>query len=105
MKEELKSVLFPWSGSEGEVYYHHSATMAEELKKFTKKEVETHKDKKSTWIVIHDNVYDVTEFLEEVFCQLKIFYISCVRVLIVIYNLAASWRGGSFTRTSREGCD
>jgi len=39
--------------------------MAEELKKFTKKEVETHKDKKSTWIVIHDNVYDVTEFLEE----------------------------------------
>jgi len=39
--------------------------MAEELKKFTKKEVETHKDKKSTWIGIHDNVYDVTEFLEE----------------------------------------
>jgi len=51
-------------GSEGEVYYHQS-TMAQETKKFTKKEVESHKDKKSTWIIIHDNVYDVTEFLEE----------------------------------------
>jgi cytochrome b involved in lipid metabolism len=39
--------------------------MAEEMKKFTKKQVEGHKDKKSTWIIIHDNVYDVTEFLEE----------------------------------------
>jgi len=34
-------------------------------KKFTKKEVADHKDKKSTWLIIHDNVYDVTEFLEE----------------------------------------
>jgi len=39
--------------------------MAEQTKKFTRKEVESHKDKKSTWIIIHDNVYDVTEFLEE----------------------------------------
>lgn len=73
MKRELKSVLFPWSGSEGEAY--HRINMAEEtknLKKYSKKEVETHKDKKSTWLVIHDNVYDVTEFLEEV-SKFKVF--------------------------------
>lgn len=35
-------------------------------KKYSLKEVEAHKDKKSCWIVISDNVYDVTKFLEEV---------------------------------------
>jgi len=34
--------------------------------KFALKEVESHVDKKSCWIVIHNNVYDVTKFLEEV---------------------------------------
>ncbi|XP_021968211.1 cytochrome b5 [Folsomia candida] len=34
-------------------------------KKYSLKEVEAHKDKKSCWIVIADNVYDVTKFLEE----------------------------------------
>lgn len=29
-------------------------------------DVATHNDKKSAWIVIHDKVYDVTKFLEEV---------------------------------------
>lgn len=37
-----------------------------DLKKFALKEVEKHDDKKSCWLVIHDNVYDVTKFLEEV---------------------------------------
>jgi len=35
------------------------------IKKFSLKEVAEHTDKKSTWIIIHDNVYDVTKFLEE----------------------------------------
>jgi cytochrome b involved in lipid metabolism len=34
-------------------------------KRFSKKEVGEHTDKKSTWIIINDNVYDVTKFLEE----------------------------------------
>jgi len=38
---------------------------AANTKKYSLKEVEAHKDKKSCWIVISDNVYDVTKFLEE----------------------------------------
>jgi len=33
---------------------------------YTLAEVKQHKDAKSLWIVVADNVYDVTEFLEEV---------------------------------------
>ena len=33
---------------------------------FTKEEVQKHKDAKSLWISIHDKVYDITKFLEEV---------------------------------------
>lgn len=29
-------------------------------------EVKKHADEKSSWIIIHDDVYDVTGFLEEV---------------------------------------
>jgi len=37
-----------------------------ELKKLKKAEVSTHRDKKSgTWVIIHDNVYDLTKFLDE----------------------------------------
>jgi len=36
-----------------------------ESKKYSFKDVESHKDKKSCWIVINDQVYDVTKFLEE----------------------------------------
>jgi len=35
------------------------------LTKYALKDVSGHKDKNSTWIVIHDKVYDVTQFLEE----------------------------------------
>jgi len=41
------------------------ATAPVNLKKYALTDVEGHKDKNSTWIVIHDNVYDVTKFLEE----------------------------------------
>lgn len=37
-----------------------------ETKIFTLEEVAKHNEKKSTWIVIHDSVYDVTPFLDEV---------------------------------------
>jgi hypothetical protein len=36
-----------------------------EKKIFRESEVTSKKDK-STWLIIHDNVYDVTKFLEEV---------------------------------------
>ena len=38
----------------------------EETKYFTLEEVEKHNEKKSVWLLIHDSVYDVTKFLEEV---------------------------------------
>lgn len=37
-----------------------------ENKLFSRKEVEQRKNSKETWIIIHNNVYDVTEFLNEV---------------------------------------
>jgi len=36
-----------------------------ELKKYTLEEVKKHNDSRSSWIVVHDIVYDVTKFLEE----------------------------------------
>lgn len=36
------------------------------LRKLTRKEVEEHNSTKSSWIVIGNKVYDVTEFLDEV---------------------------------------
>jgi len=36
-----------------------------ELKKYSLKEVEEHSSCKSSWIVLHNLVYDVTKFLEE----------------------------------------
>jgi len=39
--------------------------MSSAVKKFSKKDVAKHTDKSSTWIIIHNNVYDVTKFLEE----------------------------------------
>lgn len=35
-------------------------------KKVTFDELKEHKDSKSLWVAIHDNVYDVTKFMEEV---------------------------------------
>ncbi len=32
----------------------------------TREELKKHKDGKSCWVAIHDKVYDVTKFLEEV---------------------------------------
>lgn len=43
-------------------------------KTFTLEEVAEHNEKKSVWLVIHDSVYDVTPFLDEVieFVSIKI---------------------------------
>lgn len=37
-----------------------------EVKTYTLEEIAEHKNKKSVWLLIHGNVYDVTKFLEEV---------------------------------------
>jgi len=39
--------------------------MASQKKVFRAQEVKSHKDAKSTWIIIHNQVYDVTKFLDE----------------------------------------
>ena len=36
------------------------------LKKFSWEEVAKHSTAESLWVVVHDKVYDVSEFLEEV---------------------------------------
>lgn len=40
--------------------------MADAVKQLSLKEISVHNSNKSTWIVIHNNVYDVSEFLNEV---------------------------------------
>lgn len=39
--------------------------MASQQKVYRTEEVKAHKDSKSTWLIIHDKVYDVTKFLDE----------------------------------------
>ena len=39
---------------------------AGELKKYSWEEVKQHSTSESAWVVLHDKVYDVTEFLDEV---------------------------------------
>jgi len=39
--------------------------MASEKKVIRAEEVKNHKDSKSTWMIIHNHVYDVTKFLDE----------------------------------------
>ena len=37
-----------------------------ELKKYSWEEIKDHQSSGSPWLVVHDKVYDVTDFLEEV---------------------------------------
>lgn len=40
--------------------------MTSEQKVFRAEEVKEHKDAKSAWLIIHNRVYDVTKFIDEV---------------------------------------
>jgi len=40
--------------------------MADKTKVITLEELKLHKDEKSLWIAIYDNVYDITKFAAEV---------------------------------------
>lgn len=51
---------------------HPPKTMAEETKLFTLAEVAKHNTNRSTWLCIHNSIYDVTEFLNEVSKSTKI---------------------------------
>lgn len=56
-------------------------------KQFTLAEVKKHIDSTSSWIVIHNNVYDVTEFLNEViiYALTYIFY-NHTYIVLTIYS-------------------
>lgn len=41
-----------------------------ELRKISWEEVAEHNSSESLWLVVHDKVYDVTKFMEEVFVTL-----------------------------------
>uniref|UniRef100_A0A494B9D8 Cytochrome b5 n=1 Tax=Mus musculus TaxID=10090 RepID=A0A494B9D8_MOUSE len=36
-----------------------------DVKYYTLEEIQKHKDSKSTWVILHHKVYDLTKFLEE----------------------------------------
>lgn len=50
---------------------------------YSLEEVKKHIDNKSTWIVIHNNVYDVTPFLNEVSDE-KIYFHKIINLHFVI---------------------
>ena len=58
-----------------------------ELPEFDWEEIKKHNDKSSLWIVVHDCVYDVTSFQEEV-CKKVILY----NVKLIFFMQPASWR-------------
>lgn len=39
---------------------------SKDVKYYTLEEIQKHKDSKSTWVILHHKVYDLTKFLEEV---------------------------------------
>lgn len=41
--------------------------MASQLRRLTRAEVKEHNNSRSAWVIIDDNVYDVTKFLDEVY--------------------------------------
>lgn len=38
---------------------------SKDVKYYTLEEIQKHKDSKSTWVILHHKVYDLTKFLEE----------------------------------------
>ena len=54
----------------GECPFAPTSAEDKQLPKYTWEEIKEHSHSKSLWVVVHDNVYDVTKFLEEVssFC-------------------------------------
>ena len=66
-------------------------------KVFTYEEVKTHNSSESLWVIIHDKVYDVTKFKEEVGHREPIRY-GATRV--VLFSKASGW-GGSSSRARR----
>lgn len=62
-----------------------------ETKTYTLEEVAQHNEKKSVWVIIHDAVYDVTPFLDEVslHTSLRIAYSFAYHLLFVYSILVA----------------
>jgi len=45
-------------------------------KVFKLEEIKEHNNGKSSWLIIHDKVYDVTKFLDEVLVELVLLFVS-----------------------------
>ena len=70
------------------------------LRKYTWDEIKQHSSPESLWLVVHDKVYDVTAFLEEVSWAREAAGES-VTVCACLPSCAASWRGGGPDGASR----
>ncbi len=57
----------------------------EETTQYSLEEVAKHNEKKSVWLLIHDNVYDVTKFLEEVYFLLLLLLLFLLLSLLLFY--------------------
>lgn len=65
------------------------AAATESLKQFAFEEVKQHSNRASCWLVIHDRVYDVTPFLNEV-CTFNVpFGAIAVRRSVISINAVA----------------
>ena len=58
----------------------------ESLAKFTWEEIAEHRSAESLWVVVHDKVYDITKFMDEVLAQ----SIATIRSNILCVTLSAN---------------
>ena len=66
------------------------------LPKYSWEEVAKHNTSESLWLVVHDKVYDITEFMEEV----SLGWLTSLVVMLLRFHAAPWWRGGA-SRSSR----
>ena len=72
------------------------------LKQFTWEEVRQHNNSSSLWIVVHNNVYDVTKFMEEVH-SLSMRKTHCMLPLVVAFISFLQHPGGEEVLLEQAG--
>ena len=61
--------MLPLLAGTGELEMSGSEEEERPLKKYSGEEIKTHQSPESLWVVVHDKVYDVTKFMDEVRSQ------------------------------------